>query len=212
MESEVAATGNMILKSYTIVESSKKMLYDGMRSYMQARPVSAGFVKLFSGEEDADIRYSLSVGKDRVNNKYLFSCLRSAELQLILMESYYHLGQEADALAALNELRRNRITGVADYTMDTLPPVNEDDNIKVDAKGNALTPLLYAILCERRKELYMEGDRWYELKRNGRPEMWTAKQGRKYTTYSYMYTFPLPVKDIELVDGLIQNPGYENVE
>ncbi len=212
MESEVAATGNMILKSYTIVESSKKISYDGMRSYMQARPVSAGFVKLFSGEEDTDIRYSLSVGKDRVNNKYLFSCLRSAELQLILMESYYHLGQEADALAALNELRRNRITGVADYTMDTLPPVNEDDNITVDAKGNALTPLLYAILCERRKELYMEGDRWYELKRNGRPEMWTAKQGRKYTTYSYMYTFPLPVKDIELVDGLIQNPGYENVE
>lgn len=212
MESEVAATGNMILKSYTIVESSKKISYDGMKSYMQARPVSAGFVKLFSGEEDADIRYSLSVGKDRVNNKYLFSCLRSAELQLILMESYYHLGQEADALAALNELRRNRITGVADYTMDTLPPVNENDNIKVDAKGNALTPLLYAILCERRKELYMEGDRWYELKRNGRPEMWTAKQGRKYTTYSYMYTFPLPVKDIELVDGLIQNPGYENVE
>ena len=127
------------------------------------------------------------------------------------MESYYHLGRETEALAALNELRRNRITGVTDYTMETLPPVNGDDIISQDACGDALTPLLYAILCERRKELYMEGDRWYELKRNGRPEMWTAKQGRKFTTFSYMYTFPLPVRDLVLVDGLVQNPGYENV-
>ena len=211
MQSEVEKTGNMIFKSYVIVESTHQQMYNGYKSYIQARPISKRFLDLFAGEEDTDVRYSISVGNARVNNKAVSGCLRSAELQLILMESYYHLGRETEALAALNELRRNRITGVTDYTMETLPPVNGDDIISQDACGNALTPLLYAILCERRKELYMEGDRWYELKRNGRPEMWTAKQGRKFTTFSYMYTFPLPVRDLVLVDGLVQNPGYENV-
>ena len=55
----------------------------------------------------------------------------------------------------------------------------------------------------------MEGDRWYEMKRNGRPEFWVAKQGRKYTVRKFMYTFPIPVGDVMLVDGMIQNPGYE---
>ena len=109
-------------------------------------------------------------------------------MQLILAESYYHSEEPEKALAALNELRRKRIADVSDYTMQTLPPVDHDDLIQVDAKGNALTPLLYAIHCERRKELFLEGDRWYELKRNGCPEFWVAKQGLKYTTYSWMYT------------------------
>ena len=212
MESEIEKTGNMIFKSYVIAESSHQLSYSGYKSTILSRPISRRFIDLFAGEETSDIRYSISVGADRVNNKCAFACLRSAELQLIMMESYYHMGRETDALSALNELRRFRVTGVTDYTMETLPPVNADDIIKQDAEGNALTPLIYAILCERRKELYMEGDRWYELKRNGRPEMWTAKNSRKFTTYSYMYTFPISIRDLELVDGLVQNPGYEVVE
>lgn len=43
-----------------------------------------------------------------------------------------------------------------------------------------------AILNERRKELYMEnGDRWYELKRNGRPEFWWGVSGVKYETLKF---------------------------
>ena len=108
-------------------------------------------------------------------------------MQLILAESLYHSGDKPGALAALNELRRNRIDAVTDYTMETLPAVNLNEFIKKDVYGNDLTPLLNAILNERRKEFYMEGDRWYELKRNGRPEFWAAKQGRKYTTMKFMY-------------------------
>ena len=138
--------------------------------------------------------------------------MRSAEMNLILMESLYHSGDKQAALAALNEFRRLRIEGVVDYTMETLPEVQTDGLIAEDVYGNPLTPLLNAILNERRKELYMEGDRWYELKRNGRPEFWVAKQGRKYTTLSYMYTFPFRIQDVELVDGMIQNPGYDKVQ
>ena len=54
----------------------------------------------------------------------------------------------------------------------------------------------------------MEGDRWYELKRNGRPQMYVISNTRKYTTYKYLYTFPINRNDIEL-GGLIQNDGYK---
>lgn len=199
----------MLMKS--CIRTEKSMQYDGYISNIKARPVSARFIKLFT-EKEKDIRYEISFSKMRTNQKNPFACLRSGEMQLILAESLYHTGDEPGALKALNDLRRNRISDYTDLTSDTLPEVNTSNLIKTDAKGNPLTPLLSAILCERQKELYMEGDRWYELKRNGRPEFWVAKQGRKYTTMRFMYTFPLPIQDIELVDGLVQNPGYDKVE
>lgn len=211
MNTETQKKGNMIFKSGIITDNSHTTADNGAISNTKARPISKEFIDLFT-EGEKDIRYSMSIGKKRVFAKNIYSCLRSAELQLIMMESYYHLGRTDEALDCLNELRRNRITDVTDYTSATLPPVNENDIIQEDAKGNSLTPLIYAILCERRKELFMEGDRWFELKRNGRPEMWTAKQGRKYVTYKFMYTFPLPISDVELIDGLVQNPGYDKVQ
>lgn len=210
MQSELTRRGNILIKSNTYSDSSTGTMASASKRALTARPISKKYIDLFA-EKESDIRYNLFIGKNRVFNKCVFACLRSAEMQLILAESLYHDNDTDGALSALNESRRNRITGVVDYTMETLPIVNADDIIKKDAEGDALTPLVYAILCERRKEFFLEGDRWYELKRNGRPEMWTTRNGLKYVTYSYMYTFPLPVSDIELVEGLIQNPGYDKV-
>ena len=207
IESYVAKKGNMVFKSGTII-IDKGMGYDGAINYTKKRPVSRQFVELFS-EKENDIRYKLSFNKKRVFVKKPLSCIRSAEMQLIKAEALYHKGDENGALKSLNDLRRNRISGIVDFTSATLPAVNVDDRIKMDASGKALTPLIYSILCERRKEMFMEGDRWYEMKRNGRPEFWVAKQGRKYTVRKFMYTFPIPVGDVMLVDGMIQNPGYE---
>lgn len=209
--SELNAKGNVIFKSTILYDSSAQNIYGGVKTNLKARPLSKRFVDLFA-EKERDVRYELSFDRRRVYKKAPFAGLRTAEMYLILMESLYHLEDETGALAALNDFRKFRIEGVEDYTMETLPTVNPDEYITVDVYGRQLSPLLNAILNERRKELFMEGDRWYELKRNGRPEFWAAKQGRKYVTKSYMYTFPLPVQDIELVDGLIQNPGYEKVK
>lgn len=211
LASETTPKGNILIKSGLLTDSSTSMQYSSAKSNMKSRPVSKRFVDIFI-EKDADIRYELSFNKKRIFQKNVFACMRSAEMQLILAESLYHGGDQTGALKELNELRSLRIEGVEDYTMQTLPAVNQDEYIKVDVYGNPLTPLLNAILNERRKELFMEGDRWYELKRNGRPEFWTAKQGRKYTTMKFMYTFPLPIGDIELVDGLVQNPGYDKIK
>ena len=176
MENEVAATGNIIFKSCIILNSSDRLGYNGSKSSLSSRPVSKTFVNLFS-EKEQDVRYGLSFNRKRIFTKNVFACIRSAEMQLIVAECLYHEGEHEAALEALNELRIRR--NIPALTMDTLPAVNADDLIRCDATGAALTPLCDAILAERRKELFMEGDRWYELKRNGRPVFWSAKQGRK---------------------------------
>lgn len=201
-----AKKGNMLFRARTLDKD-----YSTQNSYLKARPISARLIKLFA-EGDNDIRYRLFVGKKRTNNKIYFSGLRSAELQLIAMESAYHIGETQIALKMLNELRSHRITGCEPYTMATLPAVDSDDIIKQDAEGRDLTPLIYAILNERRKELYLEGDRFYELKRNGRPEFWVASKGLKYYTRKFMYTFALPASDIQLDPSLKQNPGYTEMK
>lgn len=212
MTSSGGMKGNIIFKSGILENGGKNAEYSGKISSAQGRPLSKKFIDLFK-EKDNDVRYRLAIGKKRVFNKKPVACMRSAEFQLIKMESLYHLGKYAESLAALNELRKNRIKNNVPYENGTLPPVNTSDIIKEDCKKSPLTPLIYAILCERRKELFMEGDRWYELKRNGRPEFWVAKQGRKYTTKKFMYTFPLPLEDITILKpNLIQNEGYENVK
>lgn len=134
--------------------------------------------------------------------------VRLSEIVLMLAEAYYHKGDNDSALRWLNELRRNRIEDVSDLTMASLPAVRPDDRIVVDCQGKAVTPLLQAIFDERRKELYMEGDRWYELKRNGCPEWWVISNGLKYTTREYLYTSPISKSDVDLNPGLEQNPGY----
>lgn len=111
----------------------------------------------------------------------------------------------------LNEFRACRIDNYTPLTTSTLPKTDEADYIRTDCMGKRLTPLLTAILNERRKELYLEGDRFFELKRNGRPEFWVTKNGLKYTTKQFMYTFPIPASDKQLYPALEQNPGYSEL-
>ena len=201
-----AKRGNMLFRTNTLSKG-----YSTQNSYLQARPISVRLIRLFP-EGNNDIRYRLFVGKKRKNTKIFFAGLRSAELQLIAMESAYHIGETQTALKMLNELRSHRISDYEPYTMATLPAVDSDDIIKQDAEGRDLTPLIYAILNERRKELYLEGDRFYELKRNGRPEFWVTDKGLKYYTRQFMYTFALPASDIQLNPSLKQNPGYTEMK
>ena len=137
--------------------------------------------------------------------------MRTAEFKLIEAECLYHLQQTEAALQSINELRAKRIAGYTPLTEAELPPPADTEIIRTDASGRELSPLMALILRERRKEFFLEGDRFFEQKRNGRPEYWTAYNGLKYTTRKFMYTFPIPIQDIETVKGLRQNPGYENL-
>ena len=98
--------------------------------------------------------------------------------------------------------------GVEDMTVDNLPLPDKTQKIIVDCTGRPVAPLLQAIFNERRKELYAEGDRWFELKRNGCPELWIINNGLKYVTHKYLYTAPIYKGDTDLNPNIIQNEGY----
>jgi len=200
--------GNVLLRSY-IYSGGNDLTYETAELQVKHRPASKEFVDLFV-EKENDIRYALSFNAERHNQKNLCARVRSAEFCLIVAESYAHIsGKEADALLWLNKLREKRITPFVPYTLANLPVVNPDYIIKKDAEGKNLTPLMYSIITERQKELYLEMDRFFELKRNGRPTFWVAADGLKYVMEQFLYTTPIPKNDIELVSGLKQNKGYK---
>lgn len=209
MSTQYGLVGNKLIMGDRLATNQLNM--SGMMSTFQARPLSADFVKLFKeGTDDVRRKSNLFFNRKRTNRKLFFSGLRSAEMALVSMECAYHLNMQDSALYELNMFRKNRITGMYLYNNLTLPAVDSTALVQQDATGKPLTPLIQAILNERRKELYLEnGDRWFELKRNGRPEFWVGANGQKYWTRKYMYTWPIPLKDIQLQPALIQNPGYE---
>lgn len=203
-------TGNQLLKSYVSASLSSGDL--SSLATLSGRPVSKRFLDAFTDEEKTnDIRYGLWVNKKRQAVKNVFCGMRTAEFKLMEAECYYHLGNTDAALNSLNELRSYRISNYTNLTLQSLPDLPPKEIIKTDAEGKSLTPLLGMILEERRKELFLEGDRFYELKRNGAPEFWNAYNVLKYATKAYMYTFPIPIQDILLTEGMEQNPGYTEI-
>ncbi len=202
------ASGEVIVKSHVNNSSELDWYFTYLKGYLASRPACASLIRLFGPEPEKDIRYTTCFDKKRFNLKQPECRVRLSEIVLMMAEACCHTGDEAGALGWINELRRNRIENAEELTLDNLPPVRDDSRICVDTYGRPLTPLLQAIFDERRKELFMEGDRWFELKRNGRPEWWIISNGLKYTTYEYLYTAPVPKRDVDLNPDFVQNPGY----
>lgn len=210
INSETVAKGEVLVKSHTDNSSELDWYFSVLKKYLASRPAASSFVALFGESPEKDVRYSVSIDKRRLNLKAAEAKLRLSEILLMYAESQYHLGNMEEALASVNLLRSKRIEGQSQLTDSDLPQVRKNGLIKEDATGKPLTPLLQLILDERRKELYMEGDRWYELKRNGRPEWWVISNGLKYTTRKYLYTAPISKSDVDMNPKLEQNPGYES--
>ncbi len=203
-----ALKGNQLIKAYRIVTSEG--ILNNAKSNIQGRPVSLRYVKLFDKKErDKDIRYTTWFDKKLYIQKGYFCGMRSAEFKLIEAESLYHLGRANEALVALNDLRRKRISDYKDLKIGTLPEKSSTEIITVDAMGKPLTPVIAYILRERRKEFILESDRFFEQKRNGKPSFSTLYKEQVFTTLPYMYTYPLPPSDVKL-SNLKQNEGYTN--
>jgi len=135
----------------------------------------------------------------QVNGRVDVKALRAAEVVLNKAEAQFELGQEAAALATLDELRTNRYTSFTG-----------------GESGQALGD---AIAFERRVELCFEGHRFFDIKRSGEalvrsnngdiidgtgtpPEIVELPAG------NFRFQFPIPVAEINANPNMAQNDGY----
>lgn len=119
--------------------------------------------------------------------------LRYADVLLIAAEALNENNKPQQALTYLNQVR-TRARG----TRNVLP------NITVTNKDQ----LRDIIWRERRAELAMEQQRWFDLVRTGRAASVMKAQGKNFVQGKHEL-FPIPQTEITLSGGaLTQNPGY----
>jgi hypothetical protein len=109
---------------------------------------------------------------------------RLAEVLLIQAEAEARQSKLVEAEATLTPIRVR--AGLAAAGLDTM------------SQANAIA----AILNERRLELAMEGDRWPDLVRTGRVQAFMPGVATFQTLY------PIPLNELDVTPGLVQNPGY----
>ncbi|MEJ7767856.1 MAG: RagB/SusD family nutrient uptake outer membrane protein [Chitinophagaceae bacterium] len=132
-----------------------------------------------------------------LDNLVNWKALRTGEMYLIRAESRALQGgaKEAAGLTDLNDLRAARITG----------------NIAAVLTGQAL---LDAIALERRKELFGEGHRWFDLKRTSRtisrtdPVLTSTKLTLAPTAREWIWPIPQSEIDANATIKPQQSPGY----
>ena len=130
------------------------------------------------------------------NNQYK---LRLADIILLEAEAYAYKGDNTKSADLVN-LIRNRAK---------LPNLTADKTATKEA-------MIGAVLHERRLELALEGERWYDLCRNNKVEEYLNGlnnrdsgrliQRKQYDANSYL--LPIPQSALDENTNLQQNPGY----
>ena len=110
--------------------------------------------------------------------------LKYSDVLLIRAEAGFHLGMTGEAVDRINDIRVR--AGLATVTSVTLQ----------------------TILRERRAEMAMEHDRWFDIVRTGQGLSTMAADGKSFMVGVHEL-FPIPQDQIIASGGLlIQNPGY----
>ncbi len=132
--------------------------------------------------------YQSSLKEDWDGNKSVTAknlrILKYSDILLIRAESAFRLGNSPEAVTQINAIR-NR-AGLADVT----------------------TVTLQSIWNERRWEMAMEHDRWFDLVRTGQAKTAMAANGKTFVVGT-MEVFPIPQEQITASGGVLtQNFGY----
>jgi hypothetical protein len=124
-------------------------------------------------------KYPTSIGAEDLH------AIRFAEVLLIEAEAEARQNNLVGAEAALTPIRTR--AGLAAARVDLMTQQQAID----------------AILRERRLELAYEGDRWPDLVRTGR-----AVTVLNLVAKAYQTLYPIPLNELDVAPGLVQNPGY----
>jgi len=125
-----------------------------------------------------------------------FIAIRYADVLLMNAEANNELGNTVDALASLEMVRARARTMSGNNTI--LPKVTVTDK----------AALRTAIWHERRVELALEFDHYFDVIRRGDAEA-TAEFGSRGWKAGKNEVWPIPQNEIDLSAGtLVQNPGY----
>jgi len=136
----------------------------------------------------AYVSKNLETNKDAWQSGKNLRILRFGEILLIKAEASNEIGDSDAAIHALNEVR-NR-AGLSNTT------------------ASSQSELRTAIWNERRVELAMEHDRFFDLVRTGRAGEVMRAHGKNFEDGKHEL-FPIPQKHINISGGrLKQNPGY----
>jgi len=124
--------------------------------------------------------------------------IRLADILLLKAEAYVNLGNLAEAANAVNIVRA-RVN---------LPDLSS-------SVTSSATSMADAVLNERRLELAFEGQRWFDLVRNGKAfdvlnTLNSRDEGRlpMDPVTEFTILLPLPQSQIDINPNMVQNPGY----
>lgn len=110
--------------------------------------------------------------------------LKYSDILLIRAEAAFHVGNQGEALGRINEIRHRA------------------------GLGDALVVTLQSIWNERRWEMAMEHDRWFDLIRTGQAAAAMSANGKTFIVGTHEL-FPIPQEQVTASGGrLAQNPGY----
>lgn len=126
---------------------------------------------------------------NRDDAKCNWKVIRYADILLMYAEALNENGKTPQAVPYLNQIRSR--AGMNEYSIEMSQSETRE-----------------AIVLERRLELSFEGVRWFDLVRTGEAYNVMKDYGMK----DFMTVFPLPLTQIDLINGaeiFPQNPGYD---
>lgn len=144
-------------------------------------------IATFSGDESRIIKFANGGQGQFISNEIASQSPivvnRIAEIYLIKAEALGNI----NGLSTLKEFMQKR------YRALSLPSSLSEKDFQ------------NLLLDERHREFYGEGQRWYDLKRTNRLDLFKTLDNRKYLMY-----FPIPQSEIDLAgkQNYPQNPGY----
>ena len=139
------------------------------------------------------VDYSLSPLTTQAQSGINYPVIRYADILLLYAEVQNELNNAptADAYTAINQVRSRA-------------------NVPNLTAGLSQADFRDSIFLERRKEFIQEGNRWFDLVRQGGTTLVDAlhKLSAKSAASSKNTLFPIPLVEIQLDPKLTQNPGY----